>query len=164
MATVSATKAASTAVVGGGMGGSNCQVAYETYEIASALSITNTISMLFLPKCDVVWGFLQGDDIDTGTEALELDVGHLANTDYNGTDAADPDRFLDSGVITGDAVTNILPTYAAAANFWMPFHGLKDGAVTLDGYKTEVQIIMTAAAAAGGTGTLSVAFFYATGV
>lgn len=163
MTAYAATKGSPTTPVGEGIGGPVANVIHSTFEIETALEANDTIDMFWLPKCEVVWGFLQGDDLDSGTETLELDVGHPANSDYNGSESADPDRFLDSGVISGDAVAGVSPAYAGAGMFWLPFNGLKDGPVSLTGYKTLVQVTATAAAATGHLGTLYLCAFFATG-
>jgi hypothetical protein len=73
-------------------------------------------------------------------------------------DVADPDAFLNSGVISGD-------TFAAGnldnvAGILYPLHGvLKDGPLTL-GAETVITGTVTAAANAGGTGTISVTVLY----
>lgn len=111
------------------------------YEIATALSAADTVTMFTIPAGTTIHGgWLRGDDIDTGTETLELDVGVSGNTD----------QFLNSGVITGDAVTGTKPEAGIA----IPLFGeLKDGPITFTS-DTDVIITVTAAAAAGGTGTL----------
>ncbi len=130
-------------------GGSGCglQVAWGTYEIGTALSAADTVTFFSLPAgATVVGGHLYGDDLDTGTETLEIDVG----------DADSATRFLNSGVITGDAVTGTKPE----AGISVPLFGtLKDGPYT---YTSATNIIgtFTAAAATGGTGTISLVMYY----
>lgn len=155
MATVTAARAASTFPVYKGGGAGNLCVAYGTYEIASALSAADIIEFCRLPKgAVVVGGWLMGDDIDTGTETLEIDVGYAAN----GVDSADPDAFLNSGVITGDVFATGNVSHVAGIMY--PLNGvLKDGPLTL-GAETVVIGTITAAANAGGTGTVSVIVHY----
>lgn len=148
MATVSAARASSTFPVGGNV----CFFDFGTFEIASALSAADIVEFKRLPKCSVVAGFLQADDIDTGTEVLEFDVGHAGN----GTDAADPDAFLNSGAITGDAILGHKPEVA----IHIPFMGLlKDGPLAL-AETTLCQGVVTVAANAGGTGTITAGFWF----
>lgn len=111
------------------------------YEIATALSAADTVTMFTIPAGTTVHGgWLRGDDIDTGTETLELDVGVSGNTD----------QFLNSGVIAGDAVAGTKPEAGIA----IPLFGeLKDGPITFTS-DTDVILTVTAAAQAGGTGTL----------
>ncbi|HEY7823645.1 MAG TPA: hypothetical protein VIG24_12460 [Acidimicrobiia bacterium] len=117
-----------------------------TYEIATALSAADIVTMVRVPANFTIWhGWLMGDDIDTGTETLELDVGIAGNTD----------KFLNSGVITGDAVTGIKPE----TGILYPLFGGGSELPWTPAEATDVIITVTAAAAAGGTGTLSL-FLY----
>ena len=111
-----------------------------TYEIASALSANDLIYMVQIPAGFELWdGWLICDDIDTGTATLELDVGTAASSAF----------FIDSGVLNGSAVTNYLPV----AQIRIPF------AVASLPYKpttaTDIIVKITAAANAGGTGTVN---------
>lgn len=130
--------AASVAQVGGK---SNLSMAWGLYEIAAALSSADTITFFQLPAGSTVFGgWLKGDDLDTGIETLEIDIG----------DSGDTDRFLNSGVLTGDAVTGTKPEAGISISL---FGTLKDGPHT---YTSATNIIgtITAAAATGGTGTI----------
>jgi hypothetical protein len=148
MATVTAPQAAVSYPVFHGQG-RQLLVANGVYEITAALSAADVIEFLKLPDgAQVVGGFLYGDDIDTGTEALQLDIGT----------AADPDALLNSGVITGDAVTGIKPE----TGICYPLFGLlKDGPLAISG-ETKIIGTVTAAANAGGTGTLHLVVHYYT--
>lgn len=101
----------------------------------------------------VVGGYLQAVDLDTGTEALDMDIGWAAN----GTDAADPDGFGNLGVLTGDAVTGIKPE----VGLYYPLGGVlfSAGPKTFAA-ETIVQVEANAAANAGGTGKLWVVIHY----
>lgn len=100
----------------------------------------------------VVDGFVRADDMDTGAEALDMDVGWAAN----GSDAADPDGFGNLGVWTGDAVTDIKPE----GSIYYPFNGvLKDGPKTF-ARETTIQVEANAAATTFAAGTLYVGVFY----
>lgn len=149
MATLTGTQAAASFPVYKPMGAGQVGFAKGVYEIAAALSKDDIVQLLKLPPCQVVDGFLRGDDLDTGTEALELDIGT----------SSDPDQLLDSGVISGDAVGEHLPAYATAANFMFHFNGLGSGPVAYTA-ETTIQATATAAAAAGGTGTLYCGVYY----
>ncbi len=154
MATVSSARSAAAFPTYSGGGAGQLCAAWGTYEIASALSAADIVEFCKVPKCDVIDGLLAGDDIDTGTEALEIDVGYSAN----GTDAADPDAFLNSGVITGDTITELKPV----AGIYRPFMELlRSGPVALAATTTVIGTI-TAAANMGGTGTLNCYVYYLT--
>lgn len=127
--------------------------AYGTYEVAANVEDGDIFELCRLPKGAVVLcGWIIADDLDTGTETLDMDVGWAAN----GVEAADPDGFGNLGVWTGDAVTGVLPE----GGIRYPLMGtLKDGPVTFSA-ETVIQVEANAAAATGGTGTLSVVVFY----
>lgn len=116
--------------------------AWATYEIASGLTSGDTITFFELPAGTTVFGgWLVGDDLDTGIETIDIDVG----------DADDADRFGNFGVITGDAVTGTKPEVGILQQL---FGTLKDGPHT---YTTATNVIATvnAPAATGGTGTIN---------
>ena len=126
---------------------SNVSAAWGTYEIGTALSAADTVTFFSLPAgASVIGGWLLGDDIDTGTETLEIDIG----------DATTGTRFLNSGVITGDAVVGTKPEVGIMISL---FGTLKDGPYT---YTSATDIIgtVTAAANAGGTGTVNLVLLY----
>ena len=157
MATLTADRASATLPVFKASGAGLVCAAYGVYELASAPSAADIIEFCRVPKgAVVIGGYLRGDDIDTGTETLEIDVGYAAN----GTDAADPDAFLNSGVISGDAFA--AGNVSNVAGIFYPLHGvLKDGPLTLSA-ETVITGTITAAAQAGGTGTLAVTIYYLT--
>lgn len=148
MATYTTNEAQSYAQVPGvGMGAA--QVAVATLELGTALSANDVLEFLRLPAGAVVYdGCLIGDDIDTGTETLEIDIGWAAN----GSESADADGLLDSGVISGDAVTG----YKPEVGIRLPLGGklLTDGPQLFTA-ETVIQGDVVAAAATGGTGTLT---------
>lgn len=138
MATVLCTKAATTYPVPRPLGGGLVACQYDTYTIGSALSKDDLISFFYLPPCEVTWGWMLTTDIDSGTEALELDLGDAT--------AADPDRFIDSGVLTGDVITDLLGAHAALGQSnYRIFNGLNNGAIALT-VETLVQAKVVAAA------------------
>lgn len=154
MATLTATRAASTLPVFKGAGAGALCVAHGTYEIAANPTAADIIQLCRLPKgAVVVGGWWGGDDLDTGTEAMDIDIGWAAN----GSDAADPDGFGNFGVITGDVITDLKPV----ASVWYPLQGvlLADGPKTFAA-ETIVQAVVNVAANAGGTGTISVVVYY----
>lgn len=154
MATLTATRAAANFPVAGHGFGGNLKVAYGTYELAANPSAADVIRFCRVPKgATVVGGWLMGDDIDTGTEALDIDVGWEAN----GVDAADPDGFGNMGVLNGATVANVIPV----AGIFRLLQGvlLADGPKTF-GAETIISGLVNAAANAGGTGTLTVVVLY----
>lgn len=152
--TLTATRAASTFPVAGDGFAGNLKVATGTYELAANVEDGDIFEMCKVPaNAVVVMGWVYGDDLDTGTEALDMDVGWAAN----GTDAADPDGFGNLGVWTGDAVAGIKPE----AGIHYPFAGvLYTGGPKKFAAETTVQVEANVAANAGGTGTLTVVVLY----
>lgn len=155
MATLTADRAASTFPVFKGEGSGALCVAWGKYTLAANPTAADIIEFVRLPAgAVVVGGELRGEDIDTGTEALDIDIGWAAN----GAESADPDGFGNFGVITGDAVTEWKPE----VSIFMPLNGtLKSGPVTFT-RETVVQAVVNAPANAGGTGVLWLRVDYVT--
>lgn len=154
MATLTATRAAAGQPVFKGNGAGVLCAAYGTYELAANPSVADIIEFCRIPKGAVVLGgWLYGDDIDTGVETFDIDIG-WAN---NGTDAADADGFGNFGVLSGDTILELKPV----AGLLNPLQGvlLADGPKTFSA-ETIIQGTVNAAAATGGTGTLTVVVFY----
>lgn len=132
----------------------NLHAAYGTYEIAGAVEDGDIFEMVRLPpNATVLIGWIYADDLDTGTEALDMDIGWAGN----GIDTADPDGFGNLGVWTGDATADVKP------EAWnrFPFGGvLKDGPKTFGDAETVIQIEANVAANAGHVGTVSVVVLY----
>lgn len=155
MATFTATQAETSYPVFQPEGAGHVGFAYGVIEIAANPSDGDIYQMCRLPAgAKVIDGFVRADDLDTGTEELDMDIGWAAN----GTDAADPDGFGNLGVWSGDAVTGIKPE----TQIYYPFNGvLKDGPKEFSA-ETIIQIEANAAAETGGTGTLYVGVYYIT--
>lgn len=153
--TLTADRAKASFPVGGKGDANVLRVAYGTYEIAANVEDGDIFEMCRVPAgAIVVDGFVRADDLDTGIETLDMDVGWAAN----GTESADPDGFGNLGVWTGDAVTGIKPE----TQIYYPFNGvLKDGPQSFT-EETVIQVEANAAAATGGTGTLFVCVYYIT--
>lgn len=155
MATLTAARAASTfpgpsLPIGAGI----LCCAFGTYNIAANPTAADIIQFCKVPaNVYVVGGVLYGADIDTGTEALDIDVGWAAN----GAEAADPDGFGNFGVLSGDVITELKPV----AGIWNPFQGvLLTAGPQLFTRETMIQAVINAPANAGGTGQLSVNVYY----
>lgn len=151
--TLTTTRARSTFPVNSGFGGGVVMAAYGTYEIAAAVEDGDIFEMCRIPAgATVIMGWVFADDLDTGTEALDMDIGWAGN----GIDTADPDGFGNLGVWTGDATTDTKP------EVWNRFFFggvLKDGPKTFAA-ETILQIEANAPANAGHVGTLSVIALY----
>lgn len=154
MATYTADAAASTAPVYGTGPAGNLKVAYGSLTLSTTLAQNDVINVCKLPAGAVVLGgYVQAADLDTGTEALDIDIGWLANDD----EAADPDGFGNLGVWTGDAVAGIKPE---VGNYF-PLGGVLFTAGP-KAFTAETTISMDVNAAAGTytAGILTVVIFY----
>lgn len=147
MATLTGSRAAANFPVSAYAGAGVLQVAYGSYTLAANPTAADVIAFCKVPAgAVVIGGHFRGEDIDTGTEALDIDIGW----------AADTDGFGNFGVLTGDATTDVKPE----VSILYPLNGtLKSGPVT---FTSETTIIGTVnvAANAGGTGVLWVSVFY----
>lgn len=167
MATVASNQYTYGMPAGHGYSG-NVKAWFGKYTYSAAPSANDLANMCKLPKNSLVlWGFMATDDIDTGTETLEIDLGFTANgggaatltvadtTTYtnNNSGSASATAFIDSGVLTGDTVTDLM-----AGMNWRPLQGIKTGPMFFS-EETLVQAKITAAANAGGTGTVYVCLF-----
>lgn len=107
------------------------QVAFGRYNFGTtAVEDGDIRKVLQLPgKCLVHGGELVTGDLDSGTETIDIDLGWAAAggsdtwTDprsgivyTNAAASADPDGFINSGVLTGDAITDL----KAAGINWRP--------------------------------------------
>ena len=143
MATVTSDQAAASFPVYRAMQRRAAYVEYGTYTIASALSKSDIIEFCKVDACLIIDGFLASPELDTdATPTMELDVGI----------AGDTDALLDSGVLTGEAVSDVLPTHATNKLTRLGFNGLYiNGPLTVSSETTLIGTV-TAVAATGGTG------------
>jgi hypothetical protein len=138
-------------VAGHGFAG-NVKVAWGTYNIGSAVAQNDVIQMCRTPKNAVVLDVsVFGQDIDTGTESIDFDVGYAAN----GVDAADPDAWGVFVNVTGDGIGNDTAGVRLFGNGVLATGGPKQLAA-----ETVHQITFNSAANAGGTGRLNMLVYY----
>jgi len=154
------TRAAAGFPVFQGIGSGVVQAAYGVTEIASGnlLEANDIIKFCKVPAgATIIGGWIYGDDIDTGTETLDIDIGWAANGGTGTWDAVDTDGFGNLGTITGDAITDLKPV----AGIIYPLQGLllADGPITFT-RETTITAIVNTAAAGGAVGTLSMVVFY----
>jgi hypothetical protein len=154
MATVSATRAASTLPVFKPSGGGALAVAWGTYTHGSNLAATTIIEYCRVPKgAVVVGGYWSATDLDTnGTEEIDIDVGWAGN----GVDTADPDGFGNLDVHTGDVSVHL-----KVASIWCPLQGviIATGPQAFAA-ETTLQAVINVDAATGGTGQSSLVVYY----
>lgn len=153
MATLTAARASATQPVYAPMGGGTLAVAWGKITLGANPTAGDIIEFVRLPRGSVVvGGYLRGDDLDTGTEELDIDIGWAAN----GVESADADGFGNLGVLSGDAITDWKPE----VSLFMPLNGvLKDGPVSFSA-ETVVQGVVNVDAATGGTGDIWLCVFY----
>lgn len=150
---VASSRAASTFPVAGGGQGGNLKVAWGTYTHASNLAATTTIEYCRVPKgATVIGGYWMANDLDTGTEELDIDIGWADN----GSDAADTDGFGNLDVITGD-----VSVHTPVAGIYIPLQGvlLSAGPKTFAA-ETVIQALVNVDAATGGTGQSTMVVYY----
>lgn len=157
MVTLTAARAASTAPVRRFAGAGVVQAAWGSYTLAANPTAADVIQFCRIPAgATVIGGEFRGEDIDTGTEALDIDIGWPANGGTGVGATADPDGFGNFGTLDGDAVNFIRPE----ASIYYPLNGtLKTGPVSFDA-ETIIQGVVNTAANAGGTGVLWVVVYY----
>lgn len=114
---------------GHGYGGA-LYVAHGHYDVAANVEDGDIFELFRTPgKFLAIMGLFQADDIDTGTEALDIDIGWAANgagsstfTDVDGTEytnaagSASASGLLNAGVLSGDGVLDVL----TAGSNWRP--------------------------------------------
>lgn len=134
-------------IPGTGAGG-DMKVFIGSYEFTSITVINDVVTMFTMPKgFTPLYGYLLGDPIDANAiETLELDVGI----------AGDTTKYLDSGVITTDTVTDWTITDAIHLPLQEDLLTVKPTELTAD---TDLIVTVTAAAATTGTGTIKVYMF-----
>jgi len=158
--TLKTTRAATSFPVFKPMGNGVVAAAYGTYAIAAAVEDGDIFEMCKVPAgARLLGGFFYGADIDTGTEALDMDVGWAANGGTGTYDAASTDGLGNLGTLTGD--TFALGNLAWIAGLMYPLQGLFiTGVLPYFTKETTIQIEVNTASAAGHTGSISLVVFY----
>lgn len=161
MATLTATRAASTFPVFQPTGAGLVCAAYGTYALTANVSAADVAQMCKLPAgAVVIGGHLYAADIDTNaTETLDIDVGWAANGGSGTYDAADPDGLGNFGVLTGDAFATGNVSNVTGVNY--PLNGLlATGVLPAFTAETTIQLLFNAVAATFAAGSISVVVFY----
>jgi hypothetical protein len=157
--TLTSTAAASTAPVFKAHG-NVLQVAYGTYEVAANVEDGDIFEMCKVPAgARLLGGQFYCDDLDTGTEALDMDIGWAANGGTGTFDSADPDGLGNLGTLTGDAFAagNVSPV----AGLIYPFSGVfADGDLPYFTRETTLQVEANTAANAFTAGAMSLVVYY----
>ncbi len=113
--TTTTARAAASFPVAGPAAAGVLQVAYGTHTFASGDDeAADVFLMCKIPAgATIIGGYVRGKDLDTGTEALDIDVGWTAN----GAESADPDGLGNLGLWSGDAATDVRPEVGIYYNF-----------------------------------------------
>lgn len=161
MATFTATRAAAGVQPFKAHGNGLLQVAYGTIEVAANPADGDIYEMCKVPAGAVILGaFMYADDLDTGTEVLDMDVGWAANGGSGTYDSADPDGLGNLGVLTGDAST--LPNIANAAGLHivLPSPHFANGDLPQFTKETTIQVEANVAANSFTAGAMSIVVLY----
>lgn len=157
MATLTATRAASTFPITAFSGAGVVQVAYGTYTLTANPTAADILKACKVPAGAVCFGgWIRAQDIDSGTGVFDMDVGWAANGGTTTPDAADPDGFGNFGALNGTAVTNYLPE----GGIMLPLNGTLATGPVIFTRETTIQVVFNVAANAGGTGTITVVVLY----
>jgi hypothetical protein len=158
--TLTATRGATGFPIAAYAGSGVLQCAYGTYTIAAAVEDGDIFEMCWVPAgAVIVGGYFYAADLDTGTEALDMDVGWAANGGAGTYDTADPDGLGNLGTLTGDAFAagNVSP----GVGLMYPLSGvLSVGTLPQFTKKTKIQVEANTAGNAGHTGAMSVVVWY----
>jgi hypothetical protein len=156
--TLTAARAADNFPVYKGRGAGDLCAAYGTYEVAANVEDGDIFEMCVIPAGAVILGgFFYADDLDTGTETIDLDIGWAANGGSGTYDSADPDGLGNFGVLTGDAVTGLKPEVGTSIRLGGNF---LNGDLPTFTAETTIQVEANAAAATFAAGAISLVVFY----
>lgn len=151
--TLTATRAADTFPVFNASGAGVLCTAWGTYAVAANVEDGDIFEMCKVPAgATIVGGYIQCEDLDTGTEAIDLMVGWAAN----GSDAADPNGLCLAHVFTGD-----ISVHLDIASSIVFFGGVITGAgpKTLTN-ETTIQVEANTAADTFAAGQMTVVVWY----
>lgn len=137
------------------------KVAYGTYAVTANPTAGDIYEMCWLPAgAKILGGFVISGDIDTGTEALDIDLGWAANGGSGTYDAADPDGLGNFGVWNGDAFATGNINRVATNHMFLGGDALVAGIFPYFTKKTKIQYVCNVTANAFTACSLSVVIFY----
>ncbi len=158
--TLTATRAAAGVQPYKAHGDGLVQVAYGEYAIAANVETGDIFEMCKVPAgAKLLGGTFYGDDLDTGAEALDMNVGWAANGGSGTYDSVDADGLGNLGVLTGDAFAagNVSPV----AGLIYPLSGLfATGVLPYFTAPTTIQVTAVAAATTFAAGSISLVVLY----
>lgn len=128
-------------------------VGYHTFA-ATDDEAGDVFKMCWVPAgATVIGGYVQAKDLDTGIEALDIDVGWLTN----GTEATDADGLGNLGLWSGDVVTDVRPEVGIYYNLGGVLFTTGPQYFTAD---TAITLTVNVAAGTLGGGKCTVVVFY----
>ena len=131
-----------------------------TYTFAANPTAADIVELCVLPAgARIVGGFIYSQDLDTGTETLDIDLGWTANGGSGTYDAADPDGLGNLGVWNGDAFA-LGNLWNIAGQCWVLAGILATGVLPSFTKKTKIQAVVNVTAAATGTGSFTAVIYY----
>lgn len=159
--TLTATRAASTFPTFTATGAGILCAAYGQYTIAAAVETGDIFQMCKVPAGAVILGgWFRAVDIDTGTEALDMDIGWAANGGSGTFDAVDTDGLGNLGTLTGDVFAAGNLAFEADGLVYPLAGQLSIGKFPAFTRETTIQIYVNTASNAGHTGLMSVVVQY----
>lgn len=160
--TFTAAQAARTFPVRAPVGAGILCAAIGSIAVAANPTANDIYEMCWIPAgATIVGGEVRAADIDTGTEALDMDLGWAANGGSGTYDTADPDGLGNFGVWNGDAFAT--GNFSIVAGNVMTFAGAYLGVGVYPGpfsFKTLIQFVCNVTANAFTAGQLSVKVEY----
>ena len=136
-------------------------VARGTYAVAANVEDGDIFEMCWLPAGAVVLGgWVYAADLDTGTEAMDIDLGWAANGGSGTYDAADVDGLGNFGVWEGDAFATGNINRVASNTFVLSGEFLSGGIFPYFTKKTKIQFEANVAANSFTAGSISVVILY----
>ena len=137
-------------------------VAYGSYEVTIESVAADTYELCKVPAGAIILGGkFYCDDLDTGTETMDMDVGWKANGGSGTYDTVDADGLADMGTLTGDTGA---PNLAAAAGLVYNMAGPHFGNGDFPTFtrETTIQVTCVTKQATLAAGAMSVYVLYTT--
>lgn len=136
------------------------QVAYGSYEVTINPVAADTYELCKVPAgARILGGMFYCDDLDTGTEVMDLDAGWKANGGSGTFDSVDADGLANLGVLLGDVAA---PNLATAVGLIYGLYGPIFGAGDLPFFTrpTTMQITANVAANSFTAGAITLVVYY----
>jgi hypothetical protein len=160
MTTFTADRAAASFPVAQAHTAGNLMVSHGTYEVTINPVDGDIYKMCKVPGgATIIGGFFYADDLDTGTEALDVDVGWAANGGSGTYDSASVAGLANLGTLSGDASA---PNLATAVGLIYNLAGANFGNGDLPAFteETTIQIEANTAAETFTAGAMTVVIFW----